>query len=210
MQQQNAHKYQNQAYEQSKQPKKNKYTKIIFIFLAVLAVLLVIASAVQQFIPIEEPPVQENTWQGLTPGFKLTPKLLEELGKPLEVENLPAEKQHLTYSSEHFAAYHNEILVNKEGIVEFIQIPAKFDENNTLSNYITLYGEPDFELFAPQVNENVKAHVFLDEGLVIVANISNKVINQTWHFEPTDTETFMLNWGRQLSTEATQPEAFPR
>lgn len=206
---QQARKYQNPAYEQSKQPTNSRYKKIVWVFLGVLAVLFVIAAAVQQFVPIEEPPVQENTWQGLTPGFKLTPKLSEELGSPVKVENLPAEKQQVSYKSEHFAAYYNEIIVDKDGVVEFIVVPSKYEESNTVSNYITLYGQPDIELFASHISTNSKAHVFLHEGLAVITNASSTVVTEIWYFEPTDRETFLITWGKELTPESSYPEAFP-
>lgn len=206
---QQARKYQNPAYEESKLPTKSRYKKFVWIFLGILAVLLVIAATVQQFIPIEEPPVQENTWQGLTPGFKLTPKLSETLGSPVKVKNLPAEKQQLSYKSEHFAAYYNEVYVDKEGVVEFIVVPSKYEETNTISNYITLYGQPDIELFAPHISTNSKAHVFLDEGIVVITKSTSLIVTEVWYFEPTDRETFLSTWGEELSPESSHPEAFP-
>lgn len=206
---QQARKHQNPAYEQSKQPIQSRYKKFIWIFLSVLAILFVIATAVQQFIPIEEPPIQENTWQGLTPGFKLTPKLLETLGAPVKVESLPAEKQKVSYTSEHFAAYYNEVIVTKDGIVEFIAVPTKYEETHTVSNYITLYGQPDIELYASHISTNSKAHVFLNEGIAVISKSTSSIVTEIWYFQPTDRETFLNTWGEELTPESSYPEAFP-
>lgn len=204
-----ATKRQNLAYEQSKQPQDNRVRRIAMIFLGVLAVLFVGAAIIQQFIPIEEPPVQENTWQGLTPGFKMTAKLNAELGEPVTVKNLPAEKQRISYQSDDFKVFYNDVIVDKDGVVEFIKVPVAYNESHTLAEYISLYGEPDFELYAPHHGANIKAYTYLEEGVSVFANAETKVVEQLWYFEPTDQETFLFLWGEPLSENYSEPESFP-
>lgn len=205
-----ASKRQNPAYEESRQPQKQSpYKKYLLIFLGILAVLFVIAAIVQQYVPIEEPPVQQNTWEGLTPGYTITPKLSAELGEPVAVKNLPAEKQQVSYKSEHFKAYTNDVIVNKDGVVEYIEVHQAYDPEHTFADYISLYGEPDLELYATEISTSSKAYIYLEEGVVVIAHDTSNIVERIWYFEPTDRETFMLTWGRELSTQSSHPEAFP-
>ena len=203
-------KHQNASFEEFKQTSLEKNSnKLIWIFMAVLAVLLLISAVVRLFVVVEEPPVQQNTWQGLTPGFAITQNLAEQLGTPVSVENLPAEKKQVSYKAQDFKAYYNEVVVDKDGTVEFIKTPIAYSDENTLTQYTTLYGEPDFSLYASHISDSLRAHVFLDEGLTVIANETTLVIEELWYFQPTDKETFMLQWGSQLSEYPSGPEAFP-
>lgn len=204
-----ATKRQNLAFEESKRPQNNTLRNAVLIFVGVLIFIFIGVTIFQQFIPIEEPPIQANTWQGLTPGFKITPKLNSELGGPVVVKNLAAEKQQVSYRSEDFKVFYNEVIVDKDGVVEFIKIPVAYTETHTLSEYISLYGEQDFDLYDHRVGANIKAYVFLDEGLAVLANAETQVVEQLWYFEPTDKNMFMALWGSELSEEYSKPEAFP-
>ncbi len=204
-----ATKRQNLAYEQSKRPTNTKVRTALIIFLTILALLLVGATTIRHFLPTEEPPIQSNSWDGVTPGYVLTPKLNQQLGEPVRVQNLPAEKQKVFYKNDGFKIFYNEVILNKDGVVEFIKTPVSYDESNLFSNYITEHGLPDFELYVPDAGLGKKAYVYLEKGLVYVAHEDKPVIEQIWYFEPTDRNTFMLLWGTSLSEDQKYQETFP-
>ena len=204
----NAKKRQNQAYEESKQPQK-KPKKVVWIFLVVLAVLFVVFSIIQQFVPIYQPPVQENSWKNITPGYPITEKLAAELGPPVEVTNLPGEKKRVSYQSSDFKSYYNEVYLDSDNTVEFVKVPLAYNESRTLTEYTSLYGDPDFSLYNSELGFGIKAFVFLDEGVAVIANEKTLVLEGLWYFEPATKEDFLSSWGRDLTPQASYPEAFP-
>ncbi len=205
----NAKKHLNQAYEESKITQSGKSKKIYWFILGTLAILFVISAVITQFLPIDEPPVQQNTWEGVTPGYKLTQTVTAQLGSPVEIKKLAGEKQQLSYKSNDFKSYYNEVVISKEGNVEFIKTPIAYDTNHTLTNYTVLYGTPDLERYASEISSALKAHVFLEEGLVIIANKKTDVVEAIWYFEPTTEDVFLRTLGEKLTKEPSQPEAFP-
>ena len=204
-----ARKHINQAFEESKLPQSGRSKKIYWILLALLAALFVISAVIAQFLPTETPPVQQNTWQGITPGYKITSTISSQLGSPIKVEKLAGERQELSYDSQDFKSFHTTVTLSQEGTVDIIKIPVAYNEDNLLQNYTSDLGTADLELYDTSIGLTAKAHIFLEKGVVIIANETTGVVEGIWYFEPTTEEVFLNTWGTDLSKDASEPEAFP-
>jgi len=68
-------------------------------------------------------------------------------------------------------------------------------------DYLDQYGYPDKELFGPDAAAGFSVFTFLKSGLAIVANPSNGLVIEVWHFPPTTLENFLNYYGPDLSTE---------
>ncbi len=184
----------------TKKPKKNWLLPTLFI----LVILLVSISFVRIFTPEVQPPVKENSWLGITPGYTFTQKVAEQLGEPLSVKTI-RDKKEISYKSK-FPSKPNTVLVSDKGIVVFVKEHVTYDATNVVENYYPQLGQPDFILYAPQISIGVKAHVFLTKGIVLIAHEADGSIEQKWYFEPTDKESFMFTWGTDLSESYSNQE----
>lgn len=194
-----------QLPEQEAAPKVFYREKIIVGFLIVAAAIFVVGYVLRILTPQAPVPIQDNSWNGLTPGYSTLAQVQEKLGQPLTSQqtNLGTE---LAYTSK-FPALPNQVVVGSENKVSFVKEHIVYDETHTLATYTEKLGEPDLVLYGEELADSVKAYVFLDEGLVIVAHIANNAVEQKWYFAPTTQETFLATWGQTLTTEEHGPEA---
>ncbi len=183
-----------------RKPKKNWVLPAI----AISAVLLLIITFIRLFTPETQPPLQENSWNGVTPGYSFTQKVSEELGEPISV-NMVGNAKEVSYKSV-FPSKPNTILVSDNGIVEFIKEHVTYDSKHTVENYLPKLGQPDFVLFAPEISIGVQAHVFLSKGVVLIAHSKDNSVEQKWYFAPTNKDSFMFTWGKELSESFSNPE----
>lgn len=172
----------------------------IFVFVA-----LIVAQILRMLTP-REVPIQENTWEGITPGYTSLEQLMEKLGEPIGSENTNLGTA-VYYQSE-FPAYPDTIVVDNSNTVQFIKEHIPYDENHLLSQYIEQFGQPDLELIDEQTGPSATAYVFLSKGIVIVAHANAHTVEQKWYFDPTTRENFLRSWGQNLTDEAPGPETF--
>ncbi|NCN03858.1 MAG: hypothetical protein GW942_02170 [Candidatus Pacebacteria bacterium] len=172
--------------------KENWFVLFLIISFLITAISLFINNLILQQIPI-----QENTWNGITPGYSKQEQLIKMMGEPLDIIETENGSE-IKYKSD-FPAVPNKVETNKEGTVQFIKEYLLYDETHLLSQYISEYGEPNISLIDNESGDAFKAHVFLDEGLVIVAHNVDGSVEQKWYFEPTTAEIFLSSWGNNLS-----------
>lgn len=173
--------------------------KLIRLIISTLAIFFIIAGVASYFLPEPTVPIQDNSWEGVTPGYKLSSQSSTQLGTLLGSKNTPQGTE-LYYPSA-FASKPNTIIVdtNSQKVI-FIKEPVVYSENHVLGQYTSQFGEPDLVKFAPNISHAVKAHIFLDEGLVVFAHVKNNTVEEIWYFEPKyDENTFLLLWGKELS-----------
>jgi hypothetical protein len=175
-----------------------------FVILLITAFFITVISLIIRALLPEEIPVQENTWNSITPGFSNYEQLVEQMGPPLDsVETEDGFK--LDYQSD-FLAIPNQVITDKTGTIEFIKEYLLYDPNHVLKTYKDLYGEPDLVLFEEENSSAIKANVFLEEGLVILAHITDGTVEQKWYFVPTTQDLFLASWGQALSEDSEGPE----
>lgn len=180
------------------------FTSHWFVILLVLSFILAVVSIFIRSMLPETTPVGENTWNNITPGFTNYNQLVEKMGPPLEsVET--KDGFDLKYQSD-FLAIPNRVVTDKDGKVQFIKEFLKYDENHLLKQYTDKYGNPDLVLTDPESGPAVEAHVFLKQGLVIIAHVNDGSVEQKWYFSPTTRQNFLSSWGKKLSDDGPQPE----
>jgi len=85
---------------------------------------------------------------------------------------------------------------------------VKYDKQNTLSQYVQENGPSDLEMWAPAAGYGLRAHIYLNKGVAIIAYVSSGVISEKWYFQPVSEAEFLQTWGRDLTNEERGPEAF--
>ncbi len=186
-------------------PKKSFVKEYWYVFFLIGAFgLLLIAQIFRALTPPAPAPLKDNSWNELTPGYSSYQDVQTKLGQPL-ASNKTARGTELSYQSQ-FPSIPTQVVINDENKVTFIKERLPYDPEHTLQAYIDKLGTPDLELYIEE-SEAIKAHVFLAEGLVIVAHISDKSVEQKWYFEPTDKDTFLASWGQALSENQPGPES---
>lgn len=174
---------------------------VIFLILSFIAV--VVSLIIRNLLP-EEIPIQDNTWNGVTPGFSKYEQLVETMGVP--IDSIETEDGfEIQYQSD-FKAITNKVETDKEGVVQFIKEFLTYDETDTLSLYTEKFGEPDLILSDRESGISLRANVFLTHGVVIMAHVKDGSVEQKWYFVPTDKTTFLNSWGDNLSEDAHGPE----
>lgn len=169
-----------------------------------LGLMLIIAQIIKLLTP--QVPIQENTWNNITPGYSTIQNVTELLGQPIGQEQTDSGTIYL-YESE-FPTIPTEINTNQDQKVTFIKQRVSYNPDSTLQKAEEQYGKYDLELNVPESHGAVSAYVFLQKGVTIIAHIGDGSIEQVWYFEPTTEEAFMNSWGKDLSTEEPLPEEF--
>jgi hypothetical protein len=178
-----------------KQPAWRQYWYVWFF----AAVFLAFAAAyvLRVLTPPKQPPAQENTWKGITPGKSSLQDIQQKLGPPIDQQQTP-EGLKLKYQST-YPTLPNEVTVqNGSTTVTFIKEFVDFKANEKLQDYITKYGQYDLNLFDQESGFAVRAYVFLKQGVVIIAHSKDGSVEQKWYFEPTTKELFLQFWGKDL------------
>jgi len=170
----------------------------------VTAFLVLSISTILRVITPKNIPVQDNSWGQVTPGYSKISNAIEQFGQPIEQKTTAAGSEY-GFKSDYKTMPH-QIVTDKNGTIKFMKQFITFDEKNIIDNYIKEFGEADLELVDKNTGDAFTAYVFLDKGLVLIAHISSKVVQQKWYFEPTTKEIFLQSWGSSLTTEPRGPE----
>lgn len=183
-------------------------SKVIKILAILLLLFFIVAGVANYFLPEEVVPVQQNSWQGVTPGYKISSQAATNLGTLLGSRTTSQGTE--LYFESAFASKPNTIILDKNTQkVVFIKEPVVYSEEVTLEQFVAEFGDPDIIKFAPQISTAVKAYVFLDDGLVVFAHVKNNAVEEKWYFDPNyDEKTFLLYWGKELSDSSGIGESF--
>jgi len=173
-------------------------------YFAVLGFLVVVLGVSKILFKTTAPIIiPENSWQGITPGTTTTEDLKKQLGEPLKTTQINGKNVYL-YPSD-TENWENEVTVTDEQKVETIKryFPSK-EENYT--SFINQYGPYDYEFFGPSYQAGFSVFVFLNKGVVVVANKESDLVLEVWYFQPTTLEEFLSLLGKDLSQ--TPPKLF--
>lgn len=177
---------------------KNKYLYLFGFF----GFLLLVSAVLRALTPSIG--TSENSWQELTPGRSSINDVRKKLGDPQNVVSYGGYSV-LEYDSS-FPTMPNEVAVDDDNQIIFIKEHLTYDENHKIDQYLAQYQESDLELYAPMVSEAVKAYVFLEEGLVVISHLQNGAVEQKWYFVPTDKQTFIKSWEKELTQVQKGPD----
>lgn len=184
---------------------KPKAPKNKCLYLLAFLGFLLLASAVLQVLT-PDVIVTGNAWQELTPGKSSINDVQKKLGEPKNIARYRSYSV-LEYDSP-FPTMPHEVAIDKNNQVIFIKEYLVYDKSHKLSQYLDKYGQADLNLYAPMISGAVKAHVFLKEGLVIIAHLQDESVEQKWYFIPTNQETFVKSWEKELTKIQKGPEKF--
>lgn len=187
------------------QPKKSERNWVT-ILLIIVAVSIVISIIVN--LTTTQTPVQQNTWNSTTPGYKITNQAKKLLGEPIEVTKNEFGTENSYRSS--YPSLHNTITVAEDDTVKLIVEYIVYDPNHTLAQYIDQFGQPDLKLRNHNYTEYSIANVFLNAGLVVFTHEFAETVEIKWYFEPTSAEEFLQTYGKDLEdlSEEHGPESF--
>ncbi|MBD3279333.1 MAG: hypothetical protein GF390_01320 [Candidatus Pacebacteria bacterium] len=181
--------------------------KWFFILLAVSFVVVIVSVVFKLFTPPTPKlaPAQDNSWQGITPGFSDLADVQAKMGEPIKIEKTTFGTK-LQYRSKYPTMPH-EIQTNQQGEVQFIKQYLDYENPENINDYQGSFGEADLELFMLN-NSPLKAYIYLDKGVVILAHSSDGAVEQKWYFTPTTKKAFLQSWGKNLSKKGSGPEEF--
>lgn len=173
-------------------------------FLVVAFIVLTVSFIIRSLLPPAPTPEQSNSWNTITPGFSTLQQAAAQLGQPLESKQTNRGIE-TTFSSYNSFLPH-QVVSDQGGIVRFAKEFIRSSPEHTLDQYTNEYGLADLQLIDHESSDALTAHVFLEEGLVVLAHNADQTVEQKWYFEPTDETTFMRSWGVNLETEGHGPE----
>lgn len=177
-----------------------------YVALGILFFLMLVIAQLFRVLTPKIIPIQQNSWQGLTPGYSRLEDVVGNLGQPLSTEDI-REGTALYYQSD-FPVFPDEVIVNTTNTVQFIKEFVPYNADHTLQQYTQEFGQPDLELYDQDTGYASKAYVFLQQGLVIIAHISGQTVEQKWYFVPTTQQEFLQSWGKNLTDQGNPPEEF--
>ena len=190
----------------------NKYYKLVVVVSFALVVIVgmrIISTSRKKDTAIDVKQPQEiskekvaTSIEGVTPGVSDKSKL-EVFGEPRSEVINPDGSTLFKFGPEK-SPVPIEVVVQENKIV-FIKKYPSLNDKTTLKYYLDEYGNPDLSLFSEA--PGFKAHVFLDEGLVVVAQeVGRGNVYELRYFVPTTKEEFLATWGKDLSS---QPPTLP-
>lgn len=177
-------------------------------FLAFAASLLLAGAILRVLTPPPTAPENApNQWQGLVPGYSTLADVTQSLGEPLRSERTGDGIEYQFNSP--IQALPHEVITNDQGVVTFIKQYVSYKDELFLSHYVEQYDDAELVLKDEGSRDSLDAHVFLDQGLVVLAHVADGNVEQLWYFEPTTKEKFLASWGKSLQTESElEPEVF--
>lgn len=176
--------------------------------LGLAAVLIVVGAIFRVLTPLPTPPENApNSWQGVVPGYSKLDSAVDTFGQPIGSRRVSAGTEYSFTSP--IQVFPHQVVTDDQGTITFMKEYLSYKDERNLSEYTEKYGPADLVLKDEGSRDSLDAHVFLDEGLVILAHVADGAVEQIWYFEPTTAETFLASWGKNLTPEAqVRPEDF--
>lgn len=189
---------------QQLEKKKSFVREYWYVFLAaVVFFILAISYLLRILTPPTPPPNNNYTWNGVTAGYSSLKDVEKNFGPPINTVRLE-DGARLEYKSSYFGIP-NEVVVDSKNTVQFLKENIGTQSDDVIQNYTNKFGQPDLIMFNESVSDTDKAHIFLKEGLVVVAQ--GNYVTQKWYFKPTTKEVFLATWGKKLKADH-EPEQF--
>lgn len=164
----------------------------IFILLAfVVAALLLIKLLPKRPTSLIPTPSATPSWQGITPGKTTADELRSQLGQPQEI----SDKTYLYPSTNQFRP--NEVVL-KDDRVSLIKEKI-IGKEKVFSDFTIKFGEPEAVLYGPDSPAGFYLHLFLKNGLAVLANSEGGTVLEVWYFSPTSLSEFITEWGTGYS-----------
>jgi len=181
-------------------------SKFWIVYLVGLILLTIFIRTIVPKTPQKRQISESGSIFELQPGFILSE---EELGKLQIVKQKPLGTNTILETKSGFDSKNNEIIIDEKNKVIFVKEHVVYDANHTLQQYISKIGKPDLVLETPTISDAIQAHVFLEEGLVIIAHKLDNTVQQRWSFEPTIEQAFLASWGKEMKPDGSPSSQDP-
>lgn len=176
------------------------------IFLAVVLLLLGSAAVFKQNTP-STPLLSSEPWNDVRPGQTIDNR--SELAKHALRVISDQKSTTIEYESS-YPSFPNQVVIdNKINKVVYTVRQLPLDSADSLSDYEKQYGQADIVAGYPALGRTVRAHVFLEKGVVVAARIQDGGVEEVWNFIPTTEEVFWARFGNFFTQGTRFGDAFP-
>jgi len=197
----------NNNYQDQSQPQQTTkpfWREYWYVLLFIIAfIILLITYILRSLTP--QIPIQENSYQGITPGYSKIGDFKTKFGQAREVIETNRGTQY-NFAPEFESVQNNEVVTDQAGTIQFIKELVPFNREHNLQVYTQVWGDYDLHLHKQSFAPAVWAYVFLNKGVVIFAHIDGDVVEEKWYFTPTSEANFLKSWGENLTDTGSGPE----
>jgi hypothetical protein len=181
-----------------------KDRRLTLTLIGIVILLLVFFGLLWERPKTSPPPprsTQASSSEGVTPG-KSSVSDLEKLPRALAV--IPNDDGTITHTYGLETDPQPTEVIVEEGWVTFLKKRPGSGDPLFLRQYVQKYGEYNLSLYSHE--PGFKAYVFLNAGLVVVAQEVKGDVIELQYFTPTTEEDFLQSWGKNfLSVSPTLP-----
>lgn len=155
----------------------------LFILLATLAAVIFLQFTFQRkpAIPPSPTPTSAITFQNIQPGITSANQLQAILGQPISSKTQDGATT-LELPSTYLKNPH--VAVVKNDLVVLFAEKVALDKKLVLENYIDQFGQPDTTRYLERYGPGYSAHIFLKQGLLVVAYDRSGEVVELWYFQP--------------------------
>ncbi len=176
------------------------------LFLIVVMVLLGSAAILRQNTP-SPLTLSSEPWNDVSPGQTIDNR--SELAKHALRVISDQKSTTIEYESS-YPSFPNQVVIdNKINKVVYTVRQLPLDSADSLSDYEKQYGQADIVAGYPALGRTVRAHVFLEKGVVVAARIQDGGVEEVWNFIPTTEEIFWARFGDFFTQGTRFGDAFP-
>ena len=169
-------------------------------------VLLIVVSLLLRSYTAQIPTPVTSEWFEVRPGQVVED--LSELEKQAINKTSDGRSTTFSFQSAYPVFPHTIKIDEKSGKVTETRQMLPPDTDELLEKYVKELGEPDLVLYHSPTGGSVLAHVYLSQGIVIIAHIDGGVIEEFWQILPTTEEVFMGRYGNEFTTTMPGQEGF--
>lgn len=169
-------------------------------------VLLISISLLLRSLTAQIPTPVTSEWFEVRPGQVVED--LNELEKQAIDKTSDGRSTTFSFQSTYPVFPHTIKIDEKSGKVTETRQMLPPDTDELLEKYVKELGEPNLVLYHSPTGGSVLAHVYLAQGIVIIAHIDGGVIEEFWQILPTTEEVFMGRYGDEFTTTMPGQEGF--
>lgn len=175
--------------------------KWLVLLTVVSAGIIILITIIRLLTPPRAP--EGVGWNAIVPGYTTISQLADKgtiVGQRKNATGFEIDLQ------SDFPTIPHTVEADQNGVVRFMRIPQRHNEEDTIYKVIEQYGSPDLLKYENELGDTVRVSVFLSKGEAFVWHNANGAIEERWYFEPLSAERFLTLWGENLSDTPEQPE----
>lgn len=179
-----------------------------WVWIIVLVLFAVIGDAIltqkQKQPPSPTPIPKIASYNSITPGVNTKTDLDRLLGSPLRTIK-QEDQTRLEYKSTNVNRPH--IAFERNGVVELIKEIVNSTDKKTVSDIVSVYGEPTHTLYSKNPNNTYNLYVYSQNGIAYLAHADGTLL-EIWYFIPMTIEDFVKNWAPDYSESTPPPNQY--